>query len=75
MYCIFSCTIDTRKPFTVSHHQTKEGLVNTWMEQDGKTFDFNICSDLRNDRLKIAKSFDGMVFSASLWGENESKMA
>ena len=55
------------RPFTVSHFQNS-GISNIWFEQEGRTADFNICND-GGYVSRMAQSYDGMVFSASLWGE------
>ena len=41
-------------------------LVNVWFEQEGRTADFNVCDD-GGYMSNMAQSYDGMVFSASLW--------
>ena len=63
-----SCTINTKKPFTVSHSQN-EYYVNVWFEQEGRQASFNAC-DYNPDYIgyMAAQGFDGMVFTASLWG-------
>ena len=43
--------------------------VNVWFEQEGRTADFNVCND-GGYMGNMAQSYDGMVFSASLWGGN-----
>ena len=63
---IFRCTINTNKPFIVSHYQNNQA-ANIWMSQEGRTADFNFCSDA-GYAAKMAESYGGMVFSASLWG-------
>merc|ERR1719186_2175658 len=60
------CTINTNKPFVISHFQNA-GTANTWMGQEGRDASFGMCNDggyLSN----MASSYGGMVFSASLWG-------
>merc|ERR1739838_674041 len=60
------CTINTNKPFVISHFQNS-GTANTWMGQEGRDASFGMCNDggyLSN----MASSYGGMVFSASLWG-------
>merc|ERR1712061_523935 len=60
------CTINTNQPFVISHFQNS-GTANTWMGQNGQDASFNMCNDggyLGN----MATSYDGMVFTASLWG-------
>ena len=61
------CTINTNKPFTVSHFQNS-GQVNVWFEQEGRTADFNVCNN-GGYMGQMAQSYGGMVFSASLWGK------
>ena len=45
------CTINTNKPFTISHTQSNKGAdgtmdsVNNWFSQEGRTANFNVCSD------------------------------
>jgi len=60
------CKINTNKPFTISHMQ-ESSYANIWMEQDGKEASFNVCND-GGYCSDMAKSYGGMVFSASLWG-------
>jgi len=66
------CTINTNRPFTVSHFQNGQ-QANIWMSQDGKEASFDFCSD-GGYCSKMAQSYDGMVFSASLWGGNGINM-
>merc|ERR1712165_142975 len=66
------CTINTNKPFTVSHAHGTGGdgtmsYVNNWFSQEGRTADFNVCSD-SNYVKNMGYSLGGIVFSASLWG-------
>jgi len=65
------CTINTNKPFTVSHTQERGGTtmssVNNWFSQEGRTASFNVCSD-PNYVTNMGYSLEGIVFSASLWG-------
>jgi len=60
------CTINTNRPFTVSHYQNSQ-QANIWMSQDGREASFDFCSD-GGYCSKMAQSYGGMVFSASLWG-------
>merc|ERR1712154_587784 len=60
------CTINTNKPFVISHFQNS-GIANTWMGQDGKDASFGMCND-GGYIANMASSYGGMVFSASLWG-------
>merc|ERR1711915_683697 len=60
------CTINTNRPFTVSHFQNSQ-QANIWMSQDGREASFDFCSD-GGYCSKVAQSYGGMVFSASLWG-------
>eukprot|EP00088_Acartia_fossae_P031760 TRINITY_DN32571_c0_g1_i1.p1 TRINITY_DN32571_c0_g1~~TRINITY_DN32571_c0_g1_i1.p1 ORF type:complete len:269 (+),score=72.73 TRINITY_DN32571_c0_g1_i1:3-809(+) len=60
------CTINTQKPFLISHAQGTE-YANIWMSQDGKEASFDICWD-GGYCNNMAGSYGGMVFSASLWG-------
>ena len=66
------CTINTNRPFTVSHHQTSS-FVNAWFEQEGRTASFNACNDGGYISQMAQQSFDGTVFRASMWGKNQSK--
>lgn len=67
------CTINTNKPFTISHTQSNKGAdgtmdsVNNWFSQEGRTANFNVCSD-PNYVKNMGYSLNGIVFSASLWG-------
>ena len=61
------CTINTNRPFTVSHHQDST-FVNAWFEQEGRTASFNACNDGGYISNMATQSFDGTVFTASLWG-------
>lgn len=61
------CSINTNRPFTVSHYQTAD-VVNVWLEQEGRTVDFNTCDEDSQYKRDMAKSYGGMVFTASLWG-------
>merc|ERR1739838_42867 len=60
------CTINTNKPFVISHSQNS-GQANTWMGQEGREASFNMCND-GGALSGMAQSYGGMVFSASLWG-------
>merc|ERR1712047_213164 len=60
------CTINTNRPFTVSHFQTS-GSVNVWFEQDGRTASFDACKD-GGYIGRFAPAFNDMVFVASLRG-------
>jgi len=60
------CTINTNKPFLVSHFQDGNH-ANIWMQQEGREASFDFCSD-GGYCSNMAQSYDGMVFSASLWG-------
>jgi len=59
------CTINTNKPFTVSYYQNSTEAY-TRMEQEGRITGFDMCHQpvLAN----MAPTFEGMVFTASLWG-------
>lgn len=73
MYCPEDrCTINTMRPFTVSHYQNS-GMANIYMEQEGRSASFNICGDA-NYNAQMAQSYGGMVFSASLWGGPDINM-
>ena len=62
------CTINTNRPFTVSHFQNSNN-INVWFGQEGRSDNFNVCTgDVGDYKEQIAKSYGGMVFSASLWG-------
>merc|ERR1712241_1612349 len=66
------CTINTNRPFLVSHFQNDK-QANIWMQQDGREASFDFCSDA-GYAGRMAQSYDGMVFSASLWGGNGINM-
>jgi len=66
------CTINTNRPFLVSHFQNDQ-QANIWMQQDGREASFDFCSDA-GYAGRMAQSYDGMVFSASLWGGNGINM-
>merc|ERR1711962_943997 len=75
------CTINTNRPFTISHSQGN-GLpdgqmdyVNNWFEQDGRTASFNVCDNDKNYVKNMGYSLDGIVFSASLWGGPDIDMS
>ena len=48
------CTINTNRPFTISHSQGDGGpdgtmdYANNWFSQDGKTASFNVCDNDKN---------------------------
>merc|ERR1711874_536486 len=60
------CKINTAQPFTISHYQNSQ-QANTWMGQGGQDASFNMCND-GGHLGNMATSYDGMVFTASLWG-------
>jgi len=68
------CTINTNRPFTISHSQGDGGpdgtmdYANNWFSQDGKTASFNVCDNDKNYVKNMGYSLHGIVFSASLWG-------
>merc|ERR1711872_253064 len=66
------CTINTNRPFLVPHFQNDQ-QANIWMQQDGREASFDFCSDA-GYAGRMAQSYDGMVFSASLWGGNGINM-
>jgi len=59
------CTINTNKPFSISFFQNSTEAY-TQMQQEGRTTGFDLCHQpvLAN----MVQSFEGMVFSAMLWG-------
>jgi len=61
------CTINTSKPFAVSHYQDSS-IANIYMEQEGRSADFNFCSDGGYSSNMASQAYAGMVFTASLWG-------
>merc|ERR1712215_469292 len=62
------CTINTNKWFQLSHYQNSH-TANIWMEQDGREYNFDICTDA-GYVSDMATSYGGMVYSGSLWGGN-----
>lgn len=60
------CTINTKMPFNVSYFQNGTQVTAT-LEQDGNRASFAMCNqgEYVND---MAPAFDGMVFTAMLWG-------
>jgi len=66
------CTINTMKPFVISHFQNS-GTANTWMGQEGRDASFGMCND-GGYISNMASSYGGMVFSASLWGGGDIDM-
>jgi len=73
------CTINTNKPYTISHASSSAeggktvGNINTWFSQNGKSHNFNVCDDHSKVR-QIGYSFGNMGFAASLWGSNNGAM-
>ena len=71
-----SCIINTTKPFTVSHSQKESSSggnltnVNIWMEQDGNSWNFNVCNNIGYD-MNMGYSLSGIVFVASLWTSSD----
>merc|ERR1719452_27606 len=58
--------LNPNKWFALSHYQN-DHQANIWMEQDGNSYDFEICSDA-GYVSNMANSYGGMVYSGSLWG-------
>merc|ERR1712058_163544 len=62
------CTINTNKWYGLSHFQNEHTATIT-MEQDGREYTFDICTD-GGYVSNMASSYGGMVYSGSLWGGN-----
>jgi len=60
------CTINTNKPFRISSFQNSTVAFNQ-LEQEGRTTGFDLCHQPVLSTI-AASSFNGMVFSAALWG-------
>merc|ERR1712123_383386 len=60
------CTINTNKWYGLKHFQNEHTATIT-LEQDGKEYTFDICSDA-GYVSNMATSYGGMVYSGSLWG-------
>merc|ERR1711892_355311 len=60
------CTINTNKWFGLKHFQNEHTATIT-LEQDGKEYTFDICSDA-GYVSNMVTSYGGMVYSGSLWG-------
>jgi len=60
------CTINTQKPFVISHHQNQAG-ADVWMSQEGREAYFTVCND-GGYANNMAQSYNNMVFTASIWG-------
>merc|ERR1711872_476611 len=58
------CTINTNKPFQISHSQMSDKATVT-LEQEGRMAKFDVCKDYIAD---MSSSLEGMVFSVSIWG-------
>lgn len=67
------CKINTNKPFTVSHYQT-DNVINAWFWQEGRTASFNACNNQWYIKQQADQGFDGMTFTASLWGDPNTDM-
>jgi len=60
------CTINTNKPFKMSHFQNTHQAI-TSLKQGDADASFNICPD-GGYIANMAASYEGMVFTAALWG-------
>jgi len=60
------CKINTNNWYQLVHYQNRDSAT-IYMEQDGNEYQFEICGD-GNYRNRMAESYDGMVWSGSLWG-------
>jgi len=60
-------TINTEKSFQVSHYQDQTQAI-VYLSQDGKSAEFEICTDDASYHEKMAGVYPSMVFTASLWG-------
>ena len=64
------CTINTNRPFRVSHSQN-EGFINTWFSQEGRTANFDACAwdpDYIHNMATQGPFDSGMVFTAQVHG-------
>jgi hypothetical protein len=64
------CTINTNRPFRVSHSQN-EGFINTWFSQEGRTANFDACAwdpDYIHNMAAQGPFDSGMVFTAQVHG-------
>jgi len=66
------CTINTNRPFNVSHFQNAEE-VEVSLKQDDKSASFAVCTH-GGYVSNMAPAFDGMVFAAALWGSPDIDM-
>jgi len=66
------CTINTNRPFIVSHHQSSD-LVNIWFSQEGREDSLSICKDPGYISGYVG-NFDDVVFCSSLWGGSGGDM-
>ena len=64
---MFRCTINTQKPFHVSHFQTKQ-IANVYMSQEGREVNFNICDDSGYNE-QFWYSYPGMAVAGGMWGK------
>ncbi len=64
-----ACTIDTSRPFSVSHYQDA-ALSRFAMRQDGQEVAFDLCQGNEAYTERMDEYWrDGMVLVFSLWGE------
>jgi len=66
------CTINTNNWYHLAHFQNEHTATIT-MEQEGRTYTFDICSD-GGYVSNMATSYGGMVYSGSLWGGGDIDM-
>jgi len=65
------CTINTQKPFHVSHFQNKQ-IANVYMSQEGREVNFNICNDGGYNE-QFWYSYPGMAVAGGMWGGNNGE--
>merc|ERR1712179_60278 len=65
------CTVNTQKPFHVSHFQNKQ-IANVYMSQEGREVNFNICNDGGYNE-QFWYSYPGMAVAGGMWGGNNGE--
>jgi len=74
------CTINTSKPFHMSHsnlwdsHGTLTNFI-TEFTQDGNLWQWDACDDMKYIEAMKAQAKDGFVFITSLWGAPDIDMS
>ena len=66
LFLTLRCTINTQKPFHVSHFQNKQ-IANVYMSQEGREVNFNICNDGGYNE-QFWYSYPGMAVAGGMWG-------